>query len=74
MKFMEKNLDGAVLDTIVQETTFEKMKANPMTNRSKAPKTILDQSISPFMRKVYNSFPVTETSQANPLLSLGSLR
>ena len=27
MKFMEKNLDGAVLDTIVQETTFEKMKA-----------------------------------------------
>uniref|UniRef100_A0A4W2FZ80 Sulfotransferase n=1 Tax=Bos indicus x Bos taurus TaxID=30522 RepID=A0A4W2FZ80_BOBOX len=51
MKFMEKNLDGAVLDTIVQETTFEKMKANPMTNRSTAPKTILDQSISPFMRK-----------------------
>ena len=51
MKFMEKNLDGVVLDTIVQETTFEKMKANPMTNRSTAPKTILDQSISPFMRK-----------------------
>uniref|UniRef100_A0A8C3VLW7 Sulfotransferase n=1 Tax=Catagonus wagneri TaxID=51154 RepID=A0A8C3VLW7_9CETA len=51
MRFMGKNLDGPVLDRIVQETTFEKMKANPMTNRSTAPKWILDQSISPFMRK-----------------------
>lgn len=34
----EELLDGAVLDTIVQETTFEKMKANPMTNRSTAPR------------------------------------
>ncbi|XP_057597662.1 sulfotransferase 1C2-like [Hippopotamus amphibius kiboko] len=51
MQFMGKNLDEVVLDRIVQETTFEKMKANPMTNRSTAPKAILDQSISPFMRK-----------------------
>uniref|UniRef100_A0A8D0P9Z7 Sulfotransferase n=1 Tax=Sus scrofa TaxID=9823 RepID=A0A8D0P9Z7_PIG len=51
MQFMGKNLDGPVLDRIVQETSFEKMKANPMTNHSSAPKWILDQSISPFMRK-----------------------
>ncbi|XP_047393530.1 sulfotransferase 1C2-like [Sciurus carolinensis] len=50
-QFIGKNLDETVLDKIVQETSFEKMKENPMTNRSTVPKTILDQSISPFMRK-----------------------
>ncbi|XP_049712171.1 sulfotransferase 1C2 isoform X2 [Elephas maximus indicus] len=49
--FMGKNLDETVLDKIVQETSFEKMKENPLTNRSTVPKSILDQSISPFMRK-----------------------
>ncbi|XP_038197621.1 sulfotransferase 1C2-like isoform X1 [Arvicola amphibius] len=51
MQFMGKNLDEAVLDRIVQETSFERMKENPMTNRSTVPKSLLDQSISPFMRK-----------------------
>ncbi|XP_072597630.1 sulfotransferase 1C2 isoform X4 [Vulpes vulpes] len=51
MQFMGKNLDETVLDKIVQETSFEKMKENPMVNRSTVPKSILDQSISPFMRK-----------------------
>ncbi|XP_047393704.1 sulfotransferase 1C2-like isoform X1 [Sciurus carolinensis] len=50
-QFMGKNLDETVLDKIVQETSFEKMKENPMTNRSTVPKSILDQSISPFIRK-----------------------
>ncbi|XP_012889719.1 PREDICTED: sulfotransferase 1C2-like [Dipodomys ordii] len=51
IKFMGKNLDETVLNTIVQETAFEKMKENPMTNRSTVPKSMMDQSISPFMRK-----------------------
>uniref|UniRef100_A0A8C8Y1V3 Sulfotransferase n=1 Tax=Panthera leo TaxID=9689 RepID=A0A8C8Y1V3_PANLE len=51
MQFMGKSLHETVLDKIVQETSFEKMKENPMTNRSTVPKSILDQSISPFIRK-----------------------
>ncbi|GAB1301196.1 Sulfotransferase 1C2 [Apodemus speciosus] len=51
MQFMGKNLDEEIVDKIVQETSFEKMKNNPMTNHSTVPKSVLDQSISPFMRK-----------------------
>lgn len=60
---MGKNLDEDVVDKIVLETSFEKMKENPMTNRSTAPKSILDQSISPFMRKGWWGFfiPHSET-------------
>ncbi|XP_045139903.1 sulfotransferase 1C2 [Echinops telfairi] len=51
MQFMGKNLDETILDKIVQETSFEKMKENPLVNRSAVPKSVMDQSISPFMRK-----------------------
>ncbi|KFO36827.1 Sulfotransferase 1C2 [Fukomys damarensis] len=51
MQFMGKNLEEAVLDKIVQQTSFEKMKENPLVNRSTVPKSHMDLTVSSFMRK-----------------------
>ncbi|XP_034275698.1 sulfotransferase 1C2-like isoform X1 [Pantherophis guttatus] len=51
MQFIGKQLDMATLDKIVHHTSFEVMKQNPMVNRANAPLSVMDQSISPFMRK-----------------------
>ncbi|XP_013917559.1 PREDICTED: sulfotransferase 1C4-like [Thamnophis sirtalis] len=51
MQFIGKQLDVAILDKIVHHTSFEVMKHNPMVNRANAPQYVMDQSISPFMRK-----------------------
>uniref|UniRef100_A0A8C0P980 Sulfotransferase n=1 Tax=Canis lupus familiaris TaxID=9615 RepID=A0A8C0P980_CANLF len=72
MQFMGKNLDETVLDKIVQETSFEKMKENPMVNRSTVPKSILDQSISPFMRKGLCGLQYCINTSINETLSLSS--
>lgn len=47
--FLDKKLDQESLATIANFTTFQNMKANPMTNFSTAHN--LDEAISPFMRK-----------------------
>ncbi|XP_006037635.2 sulfotransferase 1C2-like [Alligator sinensis] len=50
-QFIGQPLVPAALERVVHHTSFEVMRANPATNRASAPRSVLDQSISPFMRK-----------------------
>ncbi|XP_063285161.1 sulfotransferase 1C1-like [Pelobates fuscus] len=50
-RFIGKNLSEEVLEKIKEHTSFKAMKENPMANYSAFPSSLMDQSISPFMRK-----------------------
>lgn len=50
-QFLSIDLTPSVLDQIVQHTGFDSMKENPMANYSNIPSSVLDQTVSPFMRK-----------------------
>ncbi|XP_015284807.1 PREDICTED: sulfotransferase family cytosolic 1B member 1-like [Gekko japonicus] len=49
--FLEVDLSESVVQKIAQHTTFQAMKANPMTNCEDVPSTVFDRTISSFMRK-----------------------
>ncbi|XP_065450199.1 sulfotransferase 1C4-like isoform X1 [Chrysemys picta bellii] len=50
-RFLGRELPEPVLETIVEHTSFESMRENPMANYSTVPPFILDHAVSPFMRK-----------------------
>lgn len=51
MRYLDLSLSDDVISRIVELTSFESMKANPMANYSFIPKPAFDHSVSPFMRK-----------------------
>ncbi|XP_074878193.1 sulfotransferase 1B1-like [Buteo buteo] len=50
-QFLGRELPEAALDTMTQHTSFDAMRDNPTTNYSMVPSHLMDQGISPFMRK-----------------------
>uniref|UniRef100_A0ACB8EVQ7 Uncharacterized protein n=1 Tax=Sphaerodactylus townsendi TaxID=933632 RepID=A0ACB8EVQ7_9SAUR len=49
--FLEVDLSEDIVQKIAHHTTFQAMKANPMTNCENVPSTIFDKTKSSFMRK-----------------------
>ncbi|XP_028850297.1 sulfotransferase family 1, cytosolic sulfotransferase 5 [Denticeps clupeoides] len=50
-KFLGYNLSQRMIEEIVQRTTFESMRDNPMANYSDVPENIFNRQASEFMRK-----------------------
>ncbi|XP_053308564.1 sulfotransferase 2B1-like [Spea bombifrons] len=50
-KFLGKSFDDAVIDSIVENVTFNTMKKNNMANFTMLSSTYMDQEKSPFLRK-----------------------
>ncbi|KAM4697358.1 sulfotransferase 1A1-like [Rhinophrynus dorsalis] len=51
LEFMGKELPEELVEKIHQHTSFQAMKSNHLANYSTIPSSVMDHSISPFMRK-----------------------
>ncbi|CAH2319322.1 sulfotransferase family cytosolic 2B member 1-like [Pelobates cultripes] len=50
-KFLQKEFDDTLIDSIVKHSTFQAMKNNKMSNYSVIPQDFMDQTKGSFMRK-----------------------
>ncbi|XP_055452139.1 sulfotransferase 1E1-like [Psammomys obesus] len=51
IEFLGKKPSAELLDKIIQHTSFQEMKNNPSTNYTMMPEHMMNQKVSPFMRK-----------------------
>ncbi|ELV13020.1 Estrogen sulfotransferase [Tupaia chinensis] len=51
IQFLGRKPSEELVDKIVKHTSFQEMKNNPYTNYTILPDEIMNQNISPFMRK-----------------------
>ncbi|XP_053550611.1 sulfotransferase 1 family member D1 isoform X2 [Bombina bombina] len=51
VKYLGKKLPEEVIEKISQQTSFQAMKENKLTNYTTIPTNVMDHSVSPFMRK-----------------------
>uniref|UniRef100_A0A8C6GIH0 Sulfotransferase n=1 Tax=Mus spicilegus TaxID=10103 RepID=A0A8C6GIH0_MUSSI len=51
IEFLERKPSAELVDRIVQHTSFQEMKNNPSTNYTMMPEEMMNQKVSPFMRK-----------------------
>ncbi|XP_048220058.1 sulfotransferase 1E1-like [Perognathus longimembris pacificus] len=51
MKFLGRKPSEELVDKIIKHTSFQEMKNNPSTNYTTLPEEMMNQRVSPFMRK-----------------------
>lgn len=51
IQFLGRKPSEELVDKIIQHTSFQEMKNNPSTNYTTLPEEIMNQKVSPFMRK-----------------------
>ncbi|NXK48231.1 ST1B1 Sulfotransferase, partial [Chauna torquata] len=71
-RFLGRELPEAALEAVAHHTSFEAMRNNPSTNYSMVPLHLMDQGISPFMRKGIagdwkNHFTVAQSARFDQL-------
>ena len=51
LEFLGREASDELVDKIIKHTSFQEMKNNPSTNYTTLPDEVMNQKVSPFMRK-----------------------
>ena len=51
LEFLGRKASDELVDQIIKHTSFQEMKNNPSTNYTTLPDEVMNQKVSPFMRK-----------------------